>query len=195
MPKIVNHNEYRRELLSKAFDLFAQRGFAAITMREIAQGLGVSTGTLYHYFPSKEALFEQLIEEKADCYILMLTRELEGAESLTEQIEALGRFLQKNEGTLIKEIYIAVDFCRHYGCEAYQNNRANKQADERFQQTVANFDGISNPAFQYFLKNIFMGLLLNRLYGDKAACFSEQVSLLGKMLTAYLEKYPNTNSL
>lgn len=31
--------------------------------------------------------------------------------------------------------------------------------------------------------------MLNRLCGDKAACFNEQVSLLGKMLLAYLEKY------
>jgi AcrR family transcriptional regulator len=189
MPKIVDHNEYRKNLLDRAFDLFAQKGFAAVTMREIAQGLGVSTGTLYHYFPSKEALFEQLMHEKADYYILMLTRELEGAKTLTEQVDALGRFLQKNEDSLIKEIYISVDFCRHYGCEAFQNNRANKQTDERFRQTVANFDGISSPAFQHFIKNLFMGLLLNRLCGDKAACFNEQVSLLGKMLLAYLEKY------
>lgn len=189
MPKIIDHNEYRKDLLSKAFNLFAQKGFAAVTMREIAQGLGVSTGTLYHYFPSKEALFEQLMQEKADCYILMLTRELEGTKTLTEQIDALGRFLQKNEESLIKEIYISVDFCRHNGSEAFQSNRANKQADERFKQTVANFDGISSPAFQHFMKNLFMGLLLNRLYGDEAACFNEQVSLLGKMLTAYLEKH------
>jgi len=193
MPKIVDHNEYRKDLLSRAFDLFAQKGFAAVTMREVAQGLGVSTGTLYHYFPSKEALFEQLMQEKADYYILMLTRELEGTKTLTEQVDALGRFLQKNEDCLIKEIYISVDFCRHYGCEAYQNNRANKQADERFRQTVANFDGMSSPTFQYFMKNLFMGLLLNRLCGDKAACFNEQVSLLGKMLTAYLEKYSDAD--
>lgn len=192
MPKIVDHNEYRKDLLNRAFDLFAQKGFAAVTMREIAQGLGVSTGTLYHYFSSKEALFEQLMQEKADYYILMLTRELEGTKTLTEQIDALGRFLQKNEDSLIKETYISVDFCRHYGCEAYQNNRANKQADERFKQTVANFDGLTSPAFQHFMKNLFMGLLLNRLYGDKAACFNEQVSLLGKMLTAYLEKYSDS---
>ena len=59
MPKIVDHEQYRKELLGKCFDLFAQKGYGSITMRQIAQGLGVSTGTLYHYFPSKQALFEQ----------------------------------------------------------------------------------------------------------------------------------------
>lgn len=63
MPKIVNHEQYRKELLSKCFDLFAAKGYAAITMRQISAGLKVSTGTLYHYFPNKQALFEQLVEE------------------------------------------------------------------------------------------------------------------------------------
>ena len=63
MPKIVDRDHYRQELLMKSFDLFAQKGYSSITMRQLAQGIGVSTGTLYHYFPSKEALFLQLAEE------------------------------------------------------------------------------------------------------------------------------------
>ena len=34
-------------------------------MRQLAQKLGISTGTLYHYFPSKEAIFLQLVKELA----------------------------------------------------------------------------------------------------------------------------------
>ncbi|PLZ35065.1 TetR family transcriptional regulator, partial [Fischerella thermalis WC542] len=64
MPKIVDHEQYRKELLMKSFDLFAQKGYAAITMRDIAKELGVSTGTLYHYFSNKKALFLQLVEEQ-----------------------------------------------------------------------------------------------------------------------------------
>ncbi|NJL79674.1 MAG: helix-turn-helix transcriptional regulator, partial [Richelia sp. SM2_1_7] len=60
MPKIVDHEKYRKELLWKSFDLFAQKGYGSVTMREIAKELGVSTGTLYHYFPNKESLYLQL---------------------------------------------------------------------------------------------------------------------------------------
>ena len=42
MPKIVNHETYREELLEKGFDLFANKGYT-ITMRELASGLKVST--------------------------------------------------------------------------------------------------------------------------------------------------------
>jgi AcrR family transcriptional regulator len=71
MPKIVDHDRYRKELLGKCFDLFAAKGYGSITMREIAQGLGVSTGTLYHYFPNKKVLFEQLIEQMAERDVIM----------------------------------------------------------------------------------------------------------------------------
>jgi Bacterial regulatory proteins, tetR family. len=39
MPKIVNHEQYRKELLGKCFNLFAEKGYAAITMRQISAGL------------------------------------------------------------------------------------------------------------------------------------------------------------
>lgn len=57
MPKIVNHREYRRALLDKAVITFTKENYADVSMRDIAKDLGVSTGTLYHYFPSKEELF------------------------------------------------------------------------------------------------------------------------------------------
>ena len=61
MPKIVDRDQYRKELINKCFDIFSEKGYSSVTMREIASEIGVSTGTLYHYFPSKESLFEQLI--------------------------------------------------------------------------------------------------------------------------------------
>ncbi len=63
MPKIVDAQQYRQELLSKCFDLFAEKGYANVTTRQIAKELEVSTGTLYHYFPNKQVLFEQLAEQ------------------------------------------------------------------------------------------------------------------------------------
>lgn len=57
MPKIVDHRAYRRELLQKARAIFAERNYADVSMRDVAEALKVSTGTLYHYFPSKEDLF------------------------------------------------------------------------------------------------------------------------------------------
>ncbi len=61
MPKIVDHDKRREELLHGCFDLWAERGYSAVTMREIAKELKVSTGTLYHYFDNKDHLFVQML--------------------------------------------------------------------------------------------------------------------------------------
>ncbi len=49
------------EVLDAALSSFAAKGFAATRMEDIARGAGVSKGTLYLYYPSKEAIFEALV--------------------------------------------------------------------------------------------------------------------------------------
>ncbi len=61
MPKIVNHDEYRKRILEKSFSLFTRKGFTNITMDEIAAEIGTSKGVLYHYFPSKVKILYEMI--------------------------------------------------------------------------------------------------------------------------------------
>jgi AcrR family transcriptional regulator len=49
------------ELLDAALDVFAEKGFADTRMNEIAARAGASKGTIYLYFPSKEAVFKALV--------------------------------------------------------------------------------------------------------------------------------------
>jgi AcrR family transcriptional regulator len=49
------------ELLDAALEVFAEKGFAAARMEDIAARAGAAKGTLYLYFPSKEAVFEALV--------------------------------------------------------------------------------------------------------------------------------------
>lgn len=51
------------ELLDAALDLFVEKGFAATRSEEVAARAGVSKGTLFLYFPSKEELFKAVIRE------------------------------------------------------------------------------------------------------------------------------------
>jgi AcrR family transcriptional regulator len=49
------------ELISAALDLFVERGFSATRLEDVATRAGVSKGTLYLYFPSKEELFKAVV--------------------------------------------------------------------------------------------------------------------------------------
>ena len=51
------------ELLDAALDLFVDKGFAATRVEEVAVRAGVSKGTLFLYFPSKEDLFKAVVRE------------------------------------------------------------------------------------------------------------------------------------
>ena len=51
------------ELTAAALELFVEKGFAATRLDDVAARAGVSKGTLYLYFDSKEALFKAVVEE------------------------------------------------------------------------------------------------------------------------------------
>ena len=58
----LSQDERRAAILAAALDVFAENGFAAARLDDVAQKAGVAKGTLYLYFPDKEALFEALLQ-------------------------------------------------------------------------------------------------------------------------------------
>lgn len=64
-----------RQILNGAREVFLAQGFDGASMGEIARAAGVSKGTLYVYFPSKEELFAALVREQSQqtaehCFVL-----------------------------------------------------------------------------------------------------------------------------
>lgn len=54
-------NSRRDELLELAATMFAERGLRATTVRDIADGAGILSGSLYHHFSSKEEMVDDLL--------------------------------------------------------------------------------------------------------------------------------------
>jgi AcrR family transcriptional regulator len=58
----VAESQDRRELiLSTAAEMFARRGLRATTVRAIADAVGMFSGSLYHHFPSKDAILDEVL--------------------------------------------------------------------------------------------------------------------------------------
>lgn len=55
-------DERRAQILRTALRLFAERGIDGVGLREIAQKVGIAQPALYHYFASKDALVDSIIE-------------------------------------------------------------------------------------------------------------------------------------
>ncbi|GAA4761181.1 TetR/AcrR family transcriptional regulator [Streptomyces sanyensis] len=56
MPKIIDHDQRRREIIAVAKKLIIQGGFEAATMRSIVAEAGFANGALKRYFPSKDSI-------------------------------------------------------------------------------------------------------------------------------------------
>jgi AcrR family transcriptional regulator len=56
MPKIVDHDRQRETFAEAAMRLIARNGLEGVTMRAVAAEAGLSYGSLFHYFDSKEEL-------------------------------------------------------------------------------------------------------------------------------------------
>ena len=65
------------ELLASGAAVFAEKGYEAATMTEIAARAGAPIGSLYQFFPSKEALADTLVQN----YVAMLAADLEALEA------------------------------------------------------------------------------------------------------------------
>jgi AcrR family transcriptional regulator len=55
------HEKRRQEILAVALDLFIHKGYDATKIQDIAQAADMSVGLLFHYFESKEKLYEELV--------------------------------------------------------------------------------------------------------------------------------------
>jgi len=76
------------ELLDAALDLFVEKGFAATRAEEVAARAGVSKGTLFLYFQSKEELFKAVVRENISGRFTEWRAELETFEGTTSELLA-----------------------------------------------------------------------------------------------------------
>jgi AcrR family transcriptional regulator len=78
-----------QELLDAALELFAQKGFAATRSEEVAARAGVSKGTLYLYYPSKEELLKAVIRQRLSTAIAAGAEEAEQFKGPASELLAL----------------------------------------------------------------------------------------------------------
>jgi AcrR family transcriptional regulator len=94
---VATRMDRRTEILDTAAELFATTGVRT-SLKEIADACGIQTGSLYHHFDSKEAIFVELIERyRADLVTLADEARAElaagGQRSALDRIEGLGAAL------------------------------------------------------------------------------------------------------
>ncbi|MES1026507.1 TetR/AcrR family transcriptional regulator [Gloeocapsa sp. BRSZ] len=188
MPKIVDHDQYRKELLTKCFDLFATQGYGAVTMRQIAKELGVSTGTLYHYFPSKQALFWQLYDELNERDTASMNAVLNNTHTLEERITAIFDYTAQNEDYFFKQFLMTSDFYQQQDRTEILANETLRRNYESNREFVVKALGTNDPAVVNFAMCLATGVIVVRLFEGDVVAYDQQAQLLNKMLALYLQE-------
>jgi AcrR family transcriptional regulator len=161
MPKIVDRDAYREELLENSFRLFAEHGYASLTLRKLSKELGVSTGTLYHYFSGKEDIFAQLVDLMTDRVVEAGVAQVSLSDNREQQIRAVVRFVEHTADIFGDFMRVGFDATR------MPNERELTQsvlaAVQRLHQAIADVvEGLSHSDAVYFFDTM-AGVVLRQL--------------------------------
>jgi AcrR family transcriptional regulator len=100
------------EILDAALAVFAEKGYAATRMDDIAQRAGVTKGTIYLYFESKDAVFRSLVQESIGATIEGVTAaaarfEGSAADLLRMVLRGIGAFVRTDDRVVLPKVMIA----------------------------------------------------------------------------------------
>lgn len=64
----MKQEDTKQKILHKSLELFSVKGYDAVSVGEIAAAVGIKAPSLYNHFPSKQAIFDALVESTAAQY-------------------------------------------------------------------------------------------------------------------------------
>lgn len=188
MPKIVNHDEYRQELLKKSLRLFTRKGYHNINMKEIAAENGVSTGSLYHYFPSKENMLAQMIawlgDENVDEYI----RRTSSIDSVRERFDMIVAYWKENRELYQNIMLLAIDVFRNVDMKQWKE--VYSFFAERYTAGMSERLNISRQLAKSIFIH-FLGLAFHSLAFDEPDEYNSQIDFLDTILRPPIVDAPN----
>jgi AcrR family transcriptional regulator len=184
VPKVVDHQAYRAELIAKSFALFAEHGYAALTMRELAKGLGVSTGTLYHYFPTKEELFHQLVAAQTDQDFTEGAPLVSLDGTLEERILASYRYVDENSRRLFQRFQIIGEYLTTMATD--EGKQRYFEQDDRYAQ-LSDILQIPNVLVAELVEASLIGLLQMKEAEDIPVDFEAHGILMAQVVEKFGE--------
>jgi AcrR family transcriptional regulator len=101
-----------QEILDAALACFAEKGFAASRMDDIAERAGVTKGTIYLYFENKEAVFKALVRESIGAQISQVIESIRAYEGssrdlLRNAVTMIAHFAATSDRVVLPKIIVA----------------------------------------------------------------------------------------
>jgi AcrR family transcriptional regulator len=190
MPKIIDHQVMREDLLSRSLGLFARRGFHAVTMRELARELGVSTGTLYHYFSSKTDLYAQMLHTVVERDIGRVLQNLNESMSVEARLRVVAQYVESQEEQFRDLLFLLFDFYRYRKTEL--PGAAAKEVEKLgglfrelllgYRSAIEEHAGLPLRGVGHLVTSVLIGTLVQRIVDPKGVSLLETQQSLEALL-------------
>lgn len=166
---------HRRQMMTAALDLFAEKGYYNVSMHEIAKQAEFATGTLYKFFKNKEDLYRALMMEHVSVYYHILSKVLTSdKDTLTvirEYIAAKAQIYTDNIATL--RLYFAETRGAGYNIKSGLDKEIQNMRSKLIQQLVAVLEtGIRRKVLRK-MNSQHMATALEGMTNDFLLCWME----------------------
>jgi AcrR family transcriptional regulator len=191
MPKIVDHDKYRRELADKCMELFTRKGYANVTMREISKSLGVSTGLLYHYFPTKEAIFAHMADHLSQSDVAAVLERVDDRNDTGVKLKVYGEHWTDKKRYYQSILLLAIDFFRNY--EGLDKDAVKREYIRYYVNAMAENLGVSEELARFIYVHM-IGLMYYDLMLPGGDSFKRQLDMFERVFMAEVERSGRTGA-
>jgi AcrR family transcriptional regulator len=198
-PRYQRRKEDRpQEITEAAFDAFAEKGFTATKVEDVARRAGVSKGLLYLYFKTKEELFKAVIRSVVMPRVDELTRALDSSELGAEDfirgpMLAFMKRLPGSPASIVIRLMISeapkhpdlVDF--YWDNVASRGLGALRQLLERGVANGEFRDSAVNELPQLFIAPVMMSVVWGIVFADRSLDTDKLIETQVDMILAYIK--------
>lgn len=189
MPRSFNEEETQKiksSLMKEGKNLFSTLGLKKTTLDDLVQAAGIAKGSFYRFFPSKEVLYMEIIEqEESELRIRLHQQYLEGESLNTEKIKSFFMsfisfmdeeplFLKMFSENAVEQLMLKLP------AEKLQEHMSNDEdwsaAVIRGWQTSGYLRDMKEDVFAAVMRGIFVLFTQKKIIGEK--CFRESLDFL-----------------
>lgn len=106
----MKQEDTKQKILVKALELFSIKGYDAVSVGEIAKAVGIKAPSLYNHFPSKQAIFEEIVEATAAQY----EKDTDSIDIHVQNVKAdVSEFMEITEQELFKKVQWIFSYSIH----------------------------------------------------------------------------------
>mgnify|MGYP004555149473 FL=1 len=106
----MKQEDTKHKILDKALELFSTQGYDSVSVGEIARAVGIKAPSLYNHFPSKQAIFDAIVESTAAQYEADTDRIDIHVQNMTQDIPV---FTEITEDALFSKVRQIFEYSLH----------------------------------------------------------------------------------